>query len=127
MCNQSKCTEKNNTVTIEINDYTAISPPPEPPDINSMNNDELSHNSLVYTNKGPTFAQTLLSSNQLNHYPTTCHTIHSHLDLFDETTNNLNDDTFIPITSIDKNKLYLPWKISVIVKVFGRKVGHQTL
>lgn len=49
------------------------------------------------------------------------------LDLRDETTPLQSLDNFIPITKVDKNRLYSPWKYSVMVKLVGRRVGHQLL
>lgn len=71
--------------------------------------------------------QTLISNSQFTHIPNTCHTSHSSIDFSDETTNDLHQETFIPLTSTNKNRLYSPWNFSVIIKVFGRKMGHQTL
>lgn len=109
---------------------STTSPPPEPPDISSMHLDPAptpSKEQHTATQLPLTFAQTLLTNNQFTYYPNTCNQTHSHIDLTDETTNDLHRDTFIPLTSADKSRLYLPWKFSVIVKVYGRKVGHQTL
>lgn len=49
------------------------------------------------------------------------------MDLNDDISIECPSDTFIPLTSSDKSRFYLPWKNSVIVKVFGRRVGHQVL
>lgn len=73
------------------------------------------------------YLNTLISNTPVPHslfqlyYPTT------HLDLTDES-NAPNDPTnFIPLSPEEKNRLYAPWKHSVIVKVFGRRIGHQLL
>ncbi|XP_019251424.1 PREDICTED: uncharacterized protein LOC109230374 [Nicotiana attenuata] len=38
-----------------------------------------------------------------------------------------NSDNFIPLSTENKARLYSPWKYSIIVKVFGRKVSYLTL
>lgn len=35
--------------------------------------------------------------------------------------------TFIPITTEDKQRMYKPWIHSLIIKVFGKKVGYRLL
>lgn len=37
------------------------------------------------------------------------------------------DSNFIPLTSEEKNHIYKPWRNSLIIKIVGRKVGHQLL
>ncbi|XP_019234876.1 PREDICTED: uncharacterized protein At4g02000-like [Nicotiana attenuata] len=37
------------------------------------------------------------------------------------------DDTFIPISTTDEERLYEPWKYSVIIKLFGRRIAHHLL
>lgn len=75
----------------------------------------------------PTFLRTLISNTQHSSCPTTYQSIHSDIDLSDETAKNDNSDAFIPLSTLDKSYLYFPWKFSIIVKVFGKKVGHQLL
>lgn len=46
----------------------------------------------------------------------------------DHNTNYENDDdNFFPLTKTDKSRLYSPWQFFVIVKVFGKTIGHQIL
>ncbi|KAM3394935.1 hypothetical protein P3S68_003939 [Capsicum galapagoense] len=49
------------------------------------------------------------------------------LDLQDEITPLQTTDNFAPITATDKSRLYLPWRYSIIIKVIGRKIGHEVL
>lgn len=106
---------------------TTTNSPPEPPDLSTMHIDKPATPNNTSIDMKQSFKNTLLSHNQIHHLQSTCHTTHSHIDFSDETTNDYQPDTFIPLTSTDKTRLYSPWKSSVIVKVFGRKVGHQTL
>lgn len=73
------------------------------------------------------YMQTLLSTTQFTYLPTTCHTNHHNLDLTYESNTLVDSEDFIPLSSSDKSRLYLPWQFAVIVKVFGKKVGHQAL
>lgn len=100
-------------------------PPPEPPDI-SMHIDNLIPHTTTPSNTTPTYMQILLDHNQLNHIQNTCRATHSYLVLSDKTTNKANTETFIPLSTSNKARLYTPQKYSVIVKVFGR-MGHQML
>lgn len=68
----------------------------------------------------------LLFTVQLTHLPTTCHTYHHTLDLTGETDPAVDSDDFIPLTSSNKSRLYLPWKFSAIVKNFGKKSGSPS-
>lgn len=52
---------------------------------------------------------------------------HSVSDLTDEITPAVSNTNFIPISAADKSRLYNPWQQSVIIKVMGRKIGHQIL
>ncbi|PHU15780.1 hypothetical protein BC332_16985 [Capsicum chinense] len=49
------------------------------------------------------------------------------LPLSDEITLTHTANNFIPITAADKSRLYSPWRNSLIIKVVGRKLGHQLL
>lgn len=40
---------------------------------------------------------------------------------------DMDEEIFKPLTVDDKSRLYTLWKFSVIVKVFGKKIGHQLL
>lgn len=82
----------------------------DPPDIGSMQIDDAS----IHT-QPPTFLQTLLTEKYL--LPSSTNQIPSlnTLDIADEVLHTTtDDDTFIPISSTDKSRLYAPWKYSVI-------------
>lgn len=49
------------------------------------------------------------------------------IDLNDEGDNPFDTEDFIPLTAIDKVRLYSPWKHSIIIKLFGKTIGHQLL
>lgn len=44
-----------------------------------------------------------------------------------EEKNILNSKDFIPLSSEEKARLYKPWGTSLIIKVFGRKIGYMYL
>nr|XP_016467815.1 PREDICTED: uncharacterized protein LOC107790404 [Nicotiana tabacum] len=97
--------------------------PTKPPDIGSMQIDDT--NMLT---QPPTFLQTLLTDKYLMPAPTTQIPSLTTIDLTDEVLHNPTyDDTFIPITSTDKTRLYEPWKYSIIVKIFGKRITHQIM
>lgn len=78
--------------------------------------------------KQPTFLQTLLTNKYLSPTLSNQQSSINTADLSDEIIpNNIDEDTFIPITSNDKSRLYEPWKYSVIIKIFGRKIVHHIL
>lgn len=90
---------------------TTTSPPLEPPNISSMHIDTPptptpNPSSEIYPPLS--FEQTLLANNKFTPYSNTCHQTHSHIDLTDETINNLHQDTFIPLAFADKSCLYSP-------------------
>lgn len=75
-----------------------------------------------------TFFQTLLSNKYLSSSLSTHQRAVPTLDLSDEINHNTtDDDTSIPITSTDKSRLYEPWKYSVIIKLFRRKIAQYIL
>lgn len=95
----------------------------EPPDIGSMQIDDTNMQSTPAT-----FLQTLISNKYLSPTLNTQLTSFNTPDLSDVIIHNpANNDTFIPITSTDKSRLYEPWQYSVIVKLFGRRIIHQIL
>lgn len=49
------------------------------------------------------------------------------LDLIDEFDNPDKSDDFIPLSADEKARLYSPRKFSVIIKLFGKAIGHQLL
>lgn len=70
------------------------------------------------------YADTLLHKNVLS-LPAITTTL-SNIDMSDEEIDPTPENS-IPLTSSHKVKIYSPWQYSIIVKVFGRKVGHLTL
>lgn len=42
-----------------------------------------------------------------------------------EDENIFNSEYFIPLSVDEKKRLYKPWEKSLIIKVFGRKVGYR--
>ncbi|KAK6793495.1 hypothetical protein RDI58_006948 [Solanum bulbocastanum] len=42
----------------------------------------------------------------------------------DEQKNHQNHPNFIPITSVDKLQLYAPWRLALIIKLVGKKMGY---
>lgn len=50
----------------------------------------------------------------------------SKISLDDENTNPKNHPNFIPISAQDKERLYQPWKQSII-KLLGRRLGYDQL
>ncbi|XP_019231889.1 PREDICTED: uncharacterized protein LOC109212674 [Nicotiana attenuata] len=95
----------------------------EPPDIGSMKIED-----TTPTTPSPSFLQTLISNKHPATIPHIQQSMNYELDLSDESLHsNQDDDIFIPITTEDKYRLYTPWKYSVIVKVFGRKIAHHLL
>ncbi|KAK4372603.1 hypothetical protein RND71_007987 [Anisodus tanguticus] len=99
--------------------FSMVTYPPEPPDLDPM---KLDHPLPTK----PTFIQKLLTLHSSNigidekiapHYPD---------DVLVEDSNLTEEsDNFIPLSSEGKNQLYLPWKFSVIIKLFGKKTSHQ--
>ncbi|XP_075112822.1 uncharacterized protein LOC142182352 isoform X2 [Nicotiana tabacum] len=95
----------------------------EPPDLTSMQID-----GKLINHKAASFLQTLLANKCIST------SINNHSqplpnpDLSDEFINDKDeDDTFIPISTTDKARLYEPWKYSVIIKLFGRRIAHHLL
>lgn len=79
----------------------------------------------ISTEQQPSFMQTLLTIHN-NCIPAISNTQY-YLDMSDETLEEPSPDNSIPLSTEDKSRLYSPWKYSLVVKVFGRKVGHLTL
>ncbi|XP_070022077.1 uncharacterized protein [Nicotiana sylvestris] len=73
------------------------------------------------------FLQTLTSNSNLPTYISNTQSVNNIVDLTYETSNENDSDDFIPLTAEDKAHLYTPWQNSIIVKVFGRTVGHHLL
>lgn len=95
----------------------------EPPDISPMQIDD--HPPTI---SSASFLQTLLSNTSLSidTIISPCET--SIVDLSDESLLTHNEeDIFVPILAKDQCRLYFPWKYSIIIKVFGRKIAHQLL
>lgn len=80
------------------------------------------------SNTKASFLHTLISNTQTDSFANASQFIHADIDLSDEIINcDRNEESFIPLTASDKSRLYSSWQYSVIVKVFGKKVGHQLL
>lgn len=94
----------------------------DPPNLSTMNIDDTPTNSVKNS-----FLHTLLSSIPISYNLHQSHSISAELDLRDESEIFPEHDNFVPLSSSDKVRLYSPWKYSVIVKVFGLKVGPQLL
>ncbi|XP_075078982.1 uncharacterized protein LOC142164657 [Nicotiana tabacum] len=95
----------------------------EAPDIGSMQIDDINTIS-----QPKTFLQTLLLDKHLSPNPENLSNTTPAAILTDELLLQAdNDDNFIPITANDKSRLYEPWKHSVIIKLFGRKIAHHIL
>lgn len=99
--------------------HNPSSPQLEDPPNTSMNLDPPPANPL-----GPSFKQTLLADQMSN---LSIKLNYCHLDMTDELSTDSSLDNFIPLTTLDKSRLYSPWKFSLVVKVFERKIGHLTL
>lgn len=69
--------------------------------------------------------QTLLNSHTMSLPPIS--NTQSYIDMSDEVLEDPTPENFIPLSSSNKSRLYSPWTYSIIVKVFGRKVGHLSL
>lgn len=105
----------------ETNNYDLTST--EPPDIGVMQIKDKKQ-----TSPKPSFLQTITSNKHPPEIPFIQQSMELQLDLSDESLHcSTDDDIFIPITTEDKCHLYAPWKYSIIVKVFGRKILHQIL
>ncbi|KAH0633409.1 hypothetical protein KY284_036195 [Solanum tuberosum] len=46
------------------------------------------------------------------------------ISFHDEQENHQNHPNFIPITSADKLRLYAPWRLALIIKLVGKKIGY---
>ncbi|XP_019257748.1 PREDICTED: uncharacterized protein LOC109235961 [Nicotiana attenuata] len=95
----------------------------EPPDMGSMQIDDINS-----TPQPKTFLQTLLLDKHLSPNTDNISSTIPTATLTDEVSLQAdNDDNFIPISAHDKSRLYEPWKYSVIIKLFGRKIAHHIL
>lgn len=94
----------------------------DPPDHLPMQLDALSPNPTK-----PYFLTTLLTPSSTDLLPPNTQAIPLDLDLNDESDNPYDIDDFIPLTDTDKARLYTPWKFYIIVKLFGKPIGHQLL
>ncbi|XP_019237871.1 PREDICTED: uncharacterized protein LOC109218010 [Nicotiana attenuata] len=109
----------NNSIQTASDDKS----PQEPPDIGSM---QIEGTKPI--TPSPSFLQTLISNKHPPTIPYIQQSMELELDLSDESLHcNQDDDIFIPITTEDKCRLYTPWKYSIIVKLFGRKIAHNIL
>lgn len=54
-------------------------------------------------------------------------TLFNNMSLEEEKDNTTNHPNFIPITSSDKNRLYEPWKKSLIIKLLGKRMSYNLL
>ncbi|XP_019253973.1 PREDICTED: uncharacterized protein LOC109232674 [Nicotiana attenuata] len=70
---------------------------------------------------------TLISHNNISSHTNQPYSLNPSLNITDETEAPTDPSIFIPLSLEEKNRLYTPWKHAVIIKVFGRKVGHQLL
>ncbi|KAK6780696.1 hypothetical protein RDI58_022880 [Solanum bulbocastanum] len=46
------------------------------------------------------------------------------ISFHDEQENHQNHPNFIPISSVDKLRLYAPWRLALIIKLVGKKMGY---
>lgn len=95
--------------------------PPKPPDLTFMNLDE--------TPTQPSFKQKLITPFSCTVGSRNADTVFctKELQMEKDSGDELNDDNTIPLSLEDKNRLYLPWKFSVIIKLFGKRMSHQYL
>lgn len=73
------------------------------------------------------FKEKLISSDStIKHLDFKCNSFRN-ISLEDENTNPENHLNFILISAQDKERLYKPWKQSIIIKLLGRRLGYIQL
>lgn len=93
----------------------------DPPDLSSMNIVD-----PITTHQNSSFVQTLLNNYTMS-LPHLYWSTQYYLDMSTEVVEDPPPENFISLSTEDKFRLYSPWKYSIIVKVFGRKMGHLAL
>lgn len=81
----------------------------------------------THTPQKSSFLQTLLTNSPHDLLPPHIQPTPLDLDLIDESDNPDESADFIPLSADDKARLYSSWKFSIIIKLFGKSIGHQLL